>query len=64
MPKDLFLVENDNPYFTPEPYRNEINQSSNIIYIIDKIAKIKEINYEKVEGLTTNNTTRLFKKMK
>jgi len=63
VPNDLFLVETDSPYISPEPFREEINHSSNLIHIIDKIAKVKEMNYEEIEELTSENTKRLFKKL-
>lgn len=64
MPNDLFLVETDSPYISPEPFRGEINRTSNIKYIISKIAEVKEMSFEEIESITTQNTKRLFKKMK
>lgn len=64
MPNDLFLVETDSPYISPEPFRGEINRTSNIKYIISKIAEVKEMSFEKIENLTTKNTKKLFKKIK
>lgn len=64
MPNDLFLVETDCPYISPEPFRWEINRTSNIKYIISKIAEVKEMGFEKIENLTTKNTKKLFKKIK
>lgn len=64
MPNDLFLVETDSPYISPEPFRGEINRTSNIKYIISKIAEVKEMGFEKIENLTTKNTKKLFKKIK
>lgn len=64
VPNDLFLVETDSPYISPEPHRGEINRSSNIIFIIKKIAEVKKMSYEEVESITEQNTRRLFKKMK
>ena len=46
MPNDLFLVETDSPYISPEPFRGEINRTSNIKYIISKIAEVKEMSFE------------------
>lgn len=63
IPKELFLVETDSPYMTPEPHREEVNNSNNLKYIISKIADIKGMNFEEVEELTTENAKRLFKKM-
>lgn len=64
VPNDLILVETDSPYLSPEPYRGERNHSSNIAYIIKRIAEIKEMSYEEVENITRENTKRLYKKMK
>ena len=64
MPNDLFLVETDSQYISPEPFRGEINRTSNIKYIISKIAEVKEMGFEKIENLTTKNTKKLFKKIK
>lgn len=63
VPNDLFLVETDSPYISPEPVRNLVNQSSNIKYIIEKLALIKDMSYLKIEEITTENTKRLFKKI-
>lgn len=63
VPKELFLVETDSPYMTPEPHRAETNNSNNLKYIISKIADIKGMSFEEAEELTTENAKRLFKKM-
>jgi len=63
VPDELFLVETDSPYMTPEPHRAEANNSNNLKYIISRIADIKGISFEEVEELTTENAKRLFKKM-
>lgn len=64
VPNDLFLVETDSPYISPEPLRDEMNESKNIHYIIHKLAEIKGMSYKEIEILTTQNTRKLFKKMK
>lgn len=63
IPNDLFLVETDSPYISPEPHRGEVNSSSNLKYIISKVAEVKGMGFEDVESITTENTKRLFKKM-
>lgn len=63
VPIDMFLVETDSPYMTPEPYRDEINNSNNLKYIISKVAEIKNMSTVEIENITTLNTKRLFKKM-
>lgn len=64
VPLNNFLVETDSPYITPEPFRDRINESSNIKYIINKIAEVKEMNYKDIEDITNKNTKILFKKMR
>lgn len=64
IPNDMFLVETDSPYISPEPYRGEINRSSNISFVMKRISEVKEMSYEEIENITEQNTRRLFKKMK
>lgn len=64
VPNDLFLIETDSPYISSEPFTGKINRTSNIKYIISKIAEVKEMSFEEIESITTQNAKRLFKKMK
>ncbi len=61
VPDDLYLVETDAPYIAPEPKRNEMNCSSNITYIIEKLANIKDVSYDEIEKQSSDNAKRLFK---
>ena len=54
------LVETDSPYLAPEPVRGTRNNSSNLKYIVEKIAKVKEVSLEDIENNTYNNTCTLF----
>ena len=63
VPNELFLVETDSPFISPEPLRGTINETANIKYIIEKLAEIKEVSYAEIEKITTQNTRRLFKKL-
>ena len=63
IPNESFLIETDSPYMTPEPYREETNNSNNLKYIISKIAEIKSISTDEVISITNQNTKKLFKKM-
>ncbi len=64
VPDDLFLVETDSPYISPEPVRGDINETANIKYIINTLAKVKQKDYEEIEKITNENVKRLFKKMR
>ena len=57
---DRILIETDSPYLTPHPFRGKINHPSNVKYVCDEIAKIKNIETESVSKCTTNNFNRIF----
>lgn len=54
------LLETDSPYLTPEPFRGQINEPYNIVYVAEKIAELKGISKEDVLQLTEDNAIRLF----
>ena len=61
VPDDRILIETDSPYLSPEPKRGTRNDSSNLKYIIEKLAEYKEIEPEKMAKLTYENAKKLFK---
>ena len=63
IPDELFLVETDSPYISPEPYRNELNSSTNLNLIIKRLAELRRTTYEDIKSQTIENTKRLFKKL-
>lgn len=63
IPLEKILLETDCPYMAPEPNRGKRNDSSNIKYVIDKIAEIKGISPEEVEKITEENAYKLFTKI-
>ena len=54
------LLETDSPYLTPEPYRGKKNQPCYVKYVVDEIAKIKDLETEKVLEITTQNAISQF----
>ena len=64
IPLDRILLETDCPYMAPEPKRGTRNDSSNIPYVIEKIASIKGITASEVEDITRKNAFNLFRKIK
>ena len=63
IPLERILLETDCPYMTPEPHRGTRNDSSNIPFVIAKIAELKGITEEEVERVTEENAGRLFTKV-
>ena len=60
VPPERILVETDSPYMSPVPLRGKRNDSSNLVYIIQKIAEIKGMTPQEVERITWDNGKRLF----
>lgn len=61
VPLDRILIETDSPYLAPEPVRGTRNDSSNLKFIVAKIAEFKGIKPEEVAKTTYDNAMRLFK---
>ncbi len=59
-PLDRILVETDSPYMAPEPVRGRRNDSSNLPYVIEKIALFKGTDPGEMERITWENGRRLF----
>jgi TatD DNase family protein len=57
--KDI-LIETDCPYLTPMPKKGERNEPVYVKYIAEKIAEIKNIAYNDVVKITTQNASSIF----
>ena len=60
IPLENILLETDSPYLSPEPFRGKKNVPSNVVYVAKKIAEIKNITYEEVLKVTTDNAIKQF----
>lgn len=60
VPDEKILIETDSPYLSPEPNRGKRNDSSNVRYIAEKIAKVKEKSLEEIAKITYENACRIF----
>lgn len=60
IPEDKLLIETDSPYLSPEPFRGKRNNSMNVKYVAEKIAKIKNKTIDEIAKLTNNNAKRIF----
>ncbi len=59
-PMDRLLIETDSPYLSPVPMRGKRNDSSNLKYIVEKIAEVKALSPEAVAARSLENGKRLF----
>ena len=60
IPLEHLLIETDCPFLAPTPFRGKRNESSYVKYVLEEIAKIKEMDIKEVEKITTNNAIKLF----
>jgi len=60
IPEDKLLIETDSPYLSPEPFRGTRNNSMNVKYVAEKIAKIKNKPIEEIVELTNKNAKKIF----
>lgn len=61
-PLDRLLVETDSPYMAPVPHRGHRNEPAYVKYVVEEMARIKEIPAEEMARITTENARRLFGK--
>ena len=54
------VLETDSPYLAPTPLRGKRNDSSNLIYVVDKLSEIYGIENHEIASVTTNNAKELF----
>tara|TARA_Y100001970_G_C14024938_1_gene745506 strand:- start:62 stop:832 length:771 start_codon:yes stop_codon:yes gene_type:complete len=60
IPNEKILIETDSPFLAPIPMRGKKNEPSFIDYTLTHLAKIKEIEKNKMDYITTNNFNKLF----
>ncbi len=60
IPLEKILVETDSPYLTPEPYRGKRNEPAYVKYVAEEIARLKNIDINEINEITTLNAKRVF----
>lgn len=55
------VLETDCPYLAPVPFRGKRNSSLYLPYVVEEIARIKEIEVEEVLQVTEENARRLYR---
>lgn len=59
---EYLVLETDSPYLSPEPYRGKRNEPANIEIILRRICEIKQLDFNEVGSVISNNVLRLFDK--
>jgi len=54
------VLETDSPYLAPVPFRGKRNESSYIVYVIDKLSEIYGLSKEEIASVTTKNAEKVF----
>ena len=60
IPLEYLLLETDDPYLTPVPFRGKENQPSYVKYVAQEIASLRGITFEEVTNITTKNAKTIF----
>ena len=65
MPLNRLVIETDSPYLTPKPLRQKRgkhlrNEPANVKVVANFLAKLKKVEVDKLEKITTKNAQELF----
>lgn len=60
IPLDKIVLETDDPYLPPVPYRGKRNEPAYMIEVAKKISEIKQTDIMEVAETTSNNAKKLF----
>ena len=61
IPLERLVLETDGPYMAPVPHRGERNESRWIIYVMEALAQVYQVDLEKIDRVTTANAKTLFR---
>ncbi|KTD51489.1 deoxyribonuclease belonging to the TatD DNAse family protein [Legionella quinlivanii] len=61
VPLDRLLIETDSPYLAPVPFRGKQNHPALVKYVAQAVADLRQMDYEEVARITTENFKCCFK---
>ena len=64
IPLEYLLLETDDPYLAPVPFRGKENQPMYVKYVAEEIANLRGITPEEVAKTSTENAKKIFKDIK
>lgn len=62
IPLDRLLVETDSPFLAPIPNRGRRNEPAFVKYTAERLAQLRDIPFEELAQITSDNFYRLFRK--
>lgn len=63
IPIEYLLLETDDPYLTPVPYRGTENQPAYVSYVAQEIANLRNTTIDIIADETTKNALKIFPKL-
>ena len=64
LPLEKLMIETDSPFLAPVPFRGKRNEPAFVRYIAEKFSEVKEVPFEEIARITTENAFKLFQKLK
>lgn len=61
VPLGRLLVETDSPYLSPEPLRGRRNEPAHVIWVLKKLAALREIEEDEMAGILWENACRVYR---
>lgn len=61
IPLDRLLIETDAPYLAPHPYRGKRNEPAYVKLVAEEIARLKEMDFDKLCQITNRNAFEIFR---
>lgn len=62
VPMNRLLVETDSPFLAPVPLRGHRNEPANVRFVAEKLAQIKDVSFDEIAKVTSENFYNLFRK--
>ena len=60
VPMESILLETDAPFLAPQIFRGKRNEPGYLKYLAEELSRIKDLSFEEVARITTQNAKKLF----